>query len=100
MAGFPCNAYEFTGKLAILSQVSKRGRLHDVFYKQKHPKYKQLKHCVGTTKTNHVVLQMLSTTFQFLRAFWILVPKPPELACGHFLEPGARSEGVSKKIKT
>ena len=55
-------------------QVSKRGRLPDVFYKQKHPKYEQLKHCVVKTKTNHVaVLQTLSTTFQFLRAFWILV---------------------------
>ena len=59
---------------ATQSQVSKRGRLPDVFYKQKHPKYEQLKHCVVKTKTNHVaVLQTLSTTFQFLRAFWILV---------------------------
>ena len=28
------------------------------------------------------------------------IPKPPDLACGHFLEPGAGSEGVSKKIQT
>ena len=25
--------------------------------------------------------------------------KPPDLACGHFLEPGAGSEGVSQKIQ-
>ena len=49
----------------MLFQVSKRGRLHDVFYRQKHPQYEQLKHCIGKTKTNHVVLQTLSTTFQF-----------------------------------
>ena len=41
---------------------------------EKPPKYEQLKHYyVDKTKTNHVVLQTLSTTFQFLRAFWILV---------------------------
>ena len=28
------------------------------------------------------------------------IPKPPDLACGHFLEPGAGSEGVSQKIGT
>ena len=28
------------------------------------------------------------------------IPKPPDLASGHFLETGAGSEGVSKKIKT
>ena len=28
------------------------------------------------------------------------IPKPPDLACGHFLESGAGSEGVSQKIKT
>lgn len=55
-----------------IAQVSKRG-LHDVFYRQKHPKYEQLKHCVGKTKTNHIVLQTLSTTFQFICAFWIIV---------------------------
>ena len=26
--------------------------------------------------------------------------EPPDLACGHFLEPGAGSVGVSQKIKT
>ena len=25
------------------------------------------------------------------------IPKPPDLACGHFLEPGASREGVSPK---
>ena len=25
------------------------------------------------------------------------VPEPPDLACGHFLEPGASREGVSPK---
>ena len=39
------------------SQVSKRDHLHDVFYWQRHLKYEQLKHCVGKTKTIHVVLQ-------------------------------------------
>ena len=58
---------------ALQAQVSKHGHLHDVFYRQRHLKYEQLKHCVGKTKTNHVVLQTLSTTFQFLRALWILV---------------------------
>ena len=62
-------------KNVLWSQVSKHGRLHVVFYRQRHLKYEQLKHCVGKTKTNHVVLQTLSTTFQFLRAFWILVYK-------------------------
>ena len=28
------------------------------------------------------------------------IPKPPDLACGHFLEPGAGGEGVSQKIET
>ena len=28
------------------------------------------------------------------------IPKPPDLACGHFLEPGAGGEGVSQKIGT
>ena len=28
------------------------------------------------------------------------VPEPPDLACGHFLEPGASREGVSQKIGT
>ena len=28
------------------------------------------------------------------------IPKPPDLACGHLLERGAGSEGVSQKIKT
>ena len=60
-------------KNVLWSQVSKHGRLHVVFYRQRHLKYEQLKHCVGKTKTNRVVLQTLSTTFQFLRAFWILV---------------------------
>ena len=60
--------------LPLGPQVSKRGRLHHVFHKQRHPKYEQLKHCIIKTKTNHVVmLQMLTTTSHFLRAFWILV---------------------------
>ena len=28
------------------------------------------------------------------------IPEPPDLACRHFLEAGAGSEGVSKKFKT
>ena len=56
------------------SQVSKRGRLHDVFHNQMHPKYEQLKHYIVKAKTNHlVVLQTLSTTFHFLSAYLILV---------------------------
>ena len=40
---------------------------------QKHSKYEQLKHCIVQSKTNQdVVLQTLSTTFQFLSAFLIL----------------------------
>ena len=27
------------------------------------------------------------------------IPQPPDLACWHFLEPGAGSEGVSQKIQ-
>ena len=28
------------------------------------------------------------------------IPEPPDLACRHFLEAGAGSEGVSQKFKT